>query len=156
MNQDDLKQLVPQIRDWERDSNSEMTVHDWLSCVGSYDHAIGYIQLFWPDLIEHDGCIFVGSKPEEENYRSWLVSTKGNRKSVEAMINHVHIEDLFQVGQLEPTESQVRYIGTKLREMWLAKARKQYPERNIVVEFYHGSEEDLRAYEVTLFQAWES
>ncbi|MCG8096644.1 MAG: hypothetical protein JAZ17_23985 [Candidatus Thiodiazotropha endolucinida] len=90
--------------------------------------------------------------PDKDNYQSWLKETKNDKKSVEAVLNHVHIIDLFQVGQLQPTKMQIEYIGRKLKEMWLAKAKAVFPERSISVEFYEGNESDLVEYQVTLFQ----
>ncbi len=148
----DYKQLIPELKEWEEHNGRPFNPDDWIGCVGNYDHAIGYITIFWPEFYEYDGCIFVGNIPDEKNYVSWLKATKGDKKSVEAVINHVHITDLFQVDQLNPTELQIKFIGSKLQDMWLAKAKKEFPSRNISVEFYEGDENDLVEYQVTLFQ----
>jgi hypothetical protein len=148
------KELIPELADWEAHNKCQFEPEDWISCVGNYEHAIGYLSIFWPEMYEYDGCIFVSSLPEKEHYESWLSQTDGNKKSVEAVLNHVHITDLFQVGQLSPTEVQIKYIGSKLREMWHAKAKQQFPNNDIQVGFYEGTSDELREYQVTLFQKW--
>jgi len=149
------KELIPELAEWEAQNNSQFEISDWISCVGDYEHAIGYMSIFWPNMYEYDGCVFIRSLPEKEHYETWLNQTKGNKKSVEAVLNHVHIIDLFQVGHLSPTEEQLKYIGYKLKEMWQAKSMQQFPDKEILVEFYEGNSEDLDEYQVTLFQKWD-
>ncbi len=150
----DFKALIPELAEWEAHNHSPFSPNDWISCVGNFEHAIGYVSIFWPEMYEYDGCVFVSSLPEEENYRAWLSQTEGEKRSVEAVLNHLHIIDLFQVGQLSPTEAQIKYVGSKLKEMWQAKAFQQFPEREIIVEFYEGGPDDLVEYQITLFQKW--
>ena len=47
--------LVPQIREWN--GGEGINIKDWISCIGSYEHAIGYSTLFWPKFVLHDGCL---------------------------------------------------------------------------------------------------
>ncbi len=148
----DYIKLIPELKEWEEHNGHPFTPDEWINCIGNYEHAIGYSELFWPEFFEYDGCIFVSSLPDLENYESWLKETNGNKQSVEAVLNHIHITDLFQVGQLSPSEAQIKHLGSKLKEMWLAKAKADFPNKNISVEFYEGDSSDLVEYQITLFQ----
>ncbi len=152
MDKPNYNKLIPELAEWQEVNGADFSADDWICGIGRFDHAIGYLTVFWPSLYEHDGCIFVGGKPDEENYQSWLKSTEGNKKSVEAVLNHVHIIDLFQGNDTPPTEEQIIYIGNVLKDIWSYKAKVEFPERDISIEFYEGTKDDLVEYQVTLFQ----
>ncbi len=152
MDKTDYKELIPELIEWEEHNGHPFEPDEWISGVGNYEHAIGYLKVFWPDFYEYDGCIFVNTLPDTENYDSWLKETKGNKSSVEALLNHAHIVDLFQLGQQLPTQAQIIYLGNKMKEMWLSKAILEFPGKEILVEFYEGDANDLVEYQVTLYQ----
>ena len=143
--------LIPELESWGDLNGHPCEPSTWLCGVGSFDHAIAYTTLFWPEFVEHDGCVFIDDAPDIEDYKSWLKSTDGEKHRVESVLNHIHLADLFSGGK--PTVAQLEYLGEKIQRMWQAKANAEFPGRNVVVEFYRGSAEDLVEYQVTLFQA---
>jgi hypothetical protein len=118
----------------------------WIGCVGSYEHAIGYGELFWPDFVEHDGCILLTGF-SEESYLGFMQKTGGNRQATEAVMNHRHILDLFCGSERRPTREQVVYLGRLLKEMWAAKLQRDFPGKRFVVSFQEKPTEDLLDYE---------
>jgi hypothetical protein len=54
-----------------------------------------YQKLFWPDFVEHDDCVFLAL--DEAIYRQWLQQTGGDKRKVEAVMNHRHIIDLLSI-----------------------------------------------------------
>jgi hypothetical protein len=144
-----LADLIPETRAWN--DGRGIDLGDWIGCVGSFEHAIAYGELFWPDFAEHDGCVlFAGLS--EESYRGFMQQAGGNRQAVEAVMNHRHIVDLFARPELEPTRAQVVYLGRLLKEMWAAKLRRDFPGKRFVVSFPEEPSENLLDYEVTFFQ----
>jgi hypothetical protein len=149
----DQTELVPELITWKEHNGEDFDLEAWISCVGDFEHAIGYLEVFWPNFYEMHGCIFVGSIPDEENYQSWVGGTDGDKSKIESVLNHVHIMDLFQVGgSLSPTKKQIIYLGNKIKEMWYVKCSAQFPGRSICVDFYTGDDNDLLEYQVTLYQ----
>ena len=141
--------LMPEAQEYEW--ISDLDALGWLYHVGSLGHAIAYADLFWPSFLAHDGCIFLSHRFEKANYDSWLATTKGNRRAVETVINHVHILDLFMQRDPEPVREQVVYLGRLLREMWHAKLARDFPGQSIVVSFPEEAGDDLLGYEITCF-----
>ena len=144
-----LPHLVPETREWNGGRGIDLL--SWVGCVGSFEHAIAYGELFWPEFVEFDGCIFFAGF-SEENYRGFMAQTGANKQAVEAMMSHRHVLDLFSQEGPEPTRPQVVYLGRLLKEMWSAKLRRDFPGREVVVNF---SEEDcleLLDYEVSFHQ----
>ncbi|MCI0642767.1 MAG: hypothetical protein L0Y72_27465 [Gemmataceae bacterium] len=144
-----LADLIPETRAWNGGNGIDLA--DWIGCVGSFEHAIAYGELFWPDFVEHDGCVFFAGF-SEESYRGFMQQTNGNRQAVEAVMNHRHILDLFSRPELSPTREQVVYLGRLLKEMWAAKLHRDFPGRQFVVSFDEGPSGNLLDYEVTFFQ----
>ena len=142
--------LIPELKEWGDVNGHPYEPEDWLCGIGTFEHAIAYSTIFWPEFVEYDGCIIVGGAPDPDNYQSWLRSTNGEKHRVEAVLNHLHLVDLFSVAKA--TSQQLEYLGSKIQRKWLLKAQAEFPSRNIVVDFYRGNEEDLVEYQVTLFQ----
>lgn len=145
-----LTDLVPETQQWN--DGRGISLESWIGCVGSFEHAIAYGELFWPDFAEHEGCVFL-ARFKEESYRGFMQQTSGNKKAVEAVINHCHVLDLFAGSR--PSRDQVVYLGRLLKEMWTAKLKWKFPEKRIVVSFVEEPSEDLLDYEVTFYQEWE-
>lgn len=152
MKKPDYKKLIPELKKWEEYNTGDFGPDEWISCIGNHGHAIGYLAIFWPDFHEYERCIFVGSQPSKSHYKSWIEEAKGDKQAVEAILNHVHISDLFQAMDLSVSTEQIRYLGNKMQEMWLAKVKMEFPEKEIVVEFDEGNIADLADAQVTLFQ----
>ena len=87
----------------------------------------------------------------EAGYRGFMQQTGGDKRAVEAVLNHRHILDLFSGSQ--PTREQVVYLGRLLQEVWAAKLARDFPDRRIVVSFPEEGCESLLDYEVTFYQA---
>jgi hypothetical protein len=89
---DHAADLIPELRQWNDGDGISLTT--WANAVGRYDYAIAYVSVFWPDFVVHDDCVF-RLDPGSENYAAWLSTLEGDRSRVEAMINHLHIMDMF-------------------------------------------------------------
>lgn len=124
----------------------------WLYCVGSFDHAIGYGKLFWPEFIEFDDCVFLAEGFSKECYYTSMRQGGGNKQAVEEVMNHRHILDLFWVPERQPTREQIVYLGRLLKEMWTAKLHRDFPARRIVLSFSEEPCGDLVDYIITFFQ----
>jgi hypothetical protein len=122
-----------------------------VNAVGSYDHAIAYASIFWPDFFLRDDCVF-RLDPTSENYATWMSTLHGDRSKVEAVINHLHILDMFASGDFEPTPQVVLHVARLLKDMWSCKLQRDFPERQFKVEISDGTPDDLLTYEVTFFQ----
>jgi hypothetical protein len=123
---------------------------DWVEAFGTFDQAVAYANLFWPEFVTHDGCIFLDF--DETAYREWMSQTGGDRRAVEATMNHRHIRDLFTHPSPEPTRERLVQLGRLLKQMWEAKLRRDFPERQVIVSFVEEGCEHLLDYEITFFQ----
>lgn len=143
-----MNELIPELENWN--NGDGINVESWIQCVGDYEHAIGYAELFWPTFEIYDGCVFSAGF-DKTTYEAWMKSTEGNKTSVQVVMNHLHILDLFPNVETDPSGKQVVHLGRKLKEIWEAKLRLDFPDYNIVVSFPEEEYDDLLDYEITFF-----
>lgn len=142
--------LIPELKTW----NPSQTPEGLAACEGRYPLAIGYLSVFWPSFVEHDGMVFRGETVDEASLSSWLATTRGDKQSVEATLNHLHVLDIQHPGTwLDATEAQIKFIGQTLKEMWAAKLARDFPTKQFVVELIEGSSEKLVDYQVVFYQS---
>jgi hypothetical protein len=147
----DFSALIPEIKNWN--GGKGVDVETWIGCEGDHKHLIGYARILWPDFVEHDGCIFLGESLDEANYRAWLAQTKGDKKRVEAVMNHQHVVDLFSRSHHSPpTRAVVLYVGRLMKDILQAKLNRDFPDRKVTVTFTEDGVDDLVDYQITFFQ----
>jgi hypothetical protein len=146
---DRAAELIPELREWNEGGG--ISLADWANAVGRYDYAVAYASIFWPDFFLRDDCVF-RLDPKGENYAAWMSELEGDRSKVEAMINHLHILDMFTSEGFEPTPQVVVQISRVLQDMWSCKLQRDFPERRFKVEIQDGKADDLLSYEITFFQ----
>lgn len=74
---------------------------------------------------------------DNDNYEEWKVALEDNSQSIEKIINHWHMEDLFQ--SLEGvSDNNLLYLGQVIAEMWQARLNQVYPDRHFRVECSQG------------------
>jgi hypothetical protein len=146
----DFNRLIPELPLWN--NGGGVSIETWIGCLGNYEHAIAYAQLFWPRFVEHDERIFLAHGFAETAYESCLRNAPDNKRGVQALLNHRHIADYFVNTEPGPTLEMILYFGRLLKETWEAKLQRDYPDRQFTVDFSEEPAEDLLAYEITFFE----
>lgn len=145
--QPDLRQLIPELQPYFQDRPVDLEV--WLSSFGRFDHGLAYAALFWPDFTTIDDCVLLGPGVPE-TYSQWKASHPNDPSGIEAVLNHRHLFDLFPNGT-EPSGELVRLFGMMLRDMWSAKLRRDFPDREFVVSFAEDFDLEVDDPEITFY-----
>jgi hypothetical protein len=125
----------------------------WIGCMGNFALATGYITLFWPEFVEHDGYILRAGF-SEESLHGFEAQAGSNRKSIEWVMNHIHIADIHYHDEAELTEDKVILLGNVLKEIYSVKLAHQFPQSPCIVEFYEAAPGgDLTDYQISFWQA---
>ncbi len=127
----DFNELVPELARWN-DGNG-ISIDSWINGIGNFEHAIAYGHFFWPEFIEHDGCIFRKNVWNLQNYQAWLTKTRGDKTAIERVMNHLHLSDLYP-NAAESTTAQKLYLAGLLKEIWECKLKRDFPDLEIQVE----------------------
>ena len=146
----DYTQLIPELKKWN--NGRGIDVESWIGCEGDFKKAIGYSTIFWPTFIEIEGCI-VRERVRKENVLQWITHCKGDTKSVEATVNHIHLEDLHHQDCADISPERLAYLGRVLKEIYECKLNRDYPNRKFEVIYEEPEvKENLSDYILTFYQ----
>jgi hypothetical protein len=142
--------MLPELAEWNNGKGIDL--RSWVGCSGNFRLAIGYSTVFWPrfELFE-DYILLEGSSAE--SVRAWENQCKGDKRAVEAVLNHRHLDGIQCHGCEDITEERVVYLGGVLREIYTAKLAWQFPDRPCDVSFHEPDDRsDLSAFSITFWQ----
>lgn len=127
------RSLTDNLSQWN--DGSGISVADWICCVGRYDHFVGFSRLLWPELLEHQGRIYVSDFFSHARLAEMLAS--GASPSVaQTFINALDLSTLFSEAAEAIEDDQLLYLAATLEQTWAAKVARDYPGRvvEIIVE----------------------
>lgn len=128
-------------------------LESWIGCEGRFALAVGYATIFWPEFVAFDGYI-LRSGFSETSLRRFESQPGRSRKSVEWVMNHLHIHDIQHVGCTDISKDKFVALGKLLKEIYEAKLKWQFPENPCVVEFHVPEDEGyLRGYQISFWQS---
>ena len=146
---DQFLDLIPAMREWSNFEGYETPPH-WLQGTGSFEQAIAYSFIFWPEFVVVDDHVLRADAYEPDNFETWRAGH--DRTAVEGVLNHVHILDLFPACG-SASETQLRSLGRTLARMLEAKLALEFPDREFHVLFNDEPCLDPIDYQVTFWQA---
>ena len=144
----DFNALIPELNYWN--NGKGIGIDSWIQCMANHKVLVGCARILWPSFVEHDGCILLGDSVDEANYQAFLKQANGDKRSVEAVMNHQHVLHLFATEL--PTRELVLYVGRLMKEIWQAKLSRDFPNHRITVFFPEADDLELTEYELTFFQ----
>ncbi len=146
----DYNELIPEMKEWN--NGKGIDIEAWIGCVGDFQKAVGYSTILWPKFKEVNGCVVNALTPDEKVY-DWIKRCPDNPKAVEPTMNHLHIMDLHYHDISNVNSEILSYLGSVLKEIYECKLKMDFPEKDIIVEFYKPVDnDDLEGYELTFYQ----
>src|SRR5882757_5288018 len=126
-------------------------LESWIGCEGNFSLAVGYASVFWPEFVEFDGYV-LRKGFSEDSLRGFERQQAGNRKSVEWLMNHLHIQDIhYSAG--DASKDKILLLGNLLKEIYQAKLEWQFPDRPCIIEFSIPDDpEDLIGCQISFWQ----
>lgn len=147
MSDPDFSTLIAELPRWN--NGAGISPEAWIGCLGNYELAIGYSLVFWPRFVEFEGYVLRHGF-EERALRSVEGCAAGNRQGVEALMNHLHINDFHY--EQPADEAQIRYLGRVLKATHEAKLKLDFPDTGFTVTFNDESGLAANDYELTFFR----
>jgi hypothetical protein len=86
---------------------------------------------FWPKFVPFDGYV-VRDGFSLKSLRGFETKTN-DRSSVEAVMKHIHLFDIHYHAKVN--ESQFRYLGRVLKDIYELKLRQDFPDTRFTVDF---------------------
>lgn len=133
-------------------------LESWIGCVGNFKLAVGYTTLFNPNFVEFEDYLLRTETVDDEfieHIRNWENSRnpKPSAKSIEWVINHLHIADMHHRHCEDISIDKIILLGNTLKELYEAKLAYQFPNKACTVEFYIPEDkENLTDYQISFWQ----
>ena len=128
-------------------------LESWAGCSGNYALAVGYLTVFWPKFTRFEGYI-LREGFSIDSLRGFERQPGSTAKSVEWVMNHLHIATVHSHDDDLVSEDKVVLLGNALREIYQAKLAWQFPDTPCIVQFYEPSEGgELIDYQISFWQA---
>lgn len=142
--------MKAELQAWNNGAGIDL--ESWVGCSGNFSLAVGYATIFWPELTRFEGYI-LRKGFSEPALRGFEQCEGATRKSVEWVMNHLHIADIQHAGCEDITQDKLVALGTALKEIYEAKLKWQFPESPCVVELFIPEDPgDLLEYQISFWQ----
>ncbi len=95
-------------------------------------HAIRLAEWFCPETVSFENRIYF-EMPQPEDIQDLLEISHHDMQTVQAILNHYHIEDIL-AGETVTRAERIE-LGQRLQTCWQALFKARYPGQNIIVAF---------------------
>jgi hypothetical protein len=130
----------------------DYTLRNYVESRGSVELAVAFAKLFWPDFVEHRGCVLLSDGFTRENFAEWWDRLGGDCAAIERELNHLHVSDLVPSDKTELDLSVYQFLGATIAEMWSSRVRAQFPNRRFIVRLEDADDAATGAPTVLLYQ----
>ena len=142
--------MVDELAAWN--NGDGISLEGWIGCEGNFRLAVGYMSLFWPEFVAFEDYILAKGF-DEKTLRGFESRAGATAKSVEWVMNHIHLDSIQHLGCPDLSSDKLLFLGDRLKEIYQAKLHWQFPERPCVVEFYKPDDpENLVDYQISFWQ----
>jgi len=127
-------------------------LESWVGCEDNFRLAIGYAAIFWPAFVEFDRYLLRAGFSVEA-LRGFEAEPDIDRRSVETVMNHLHIADIQYCGAPDLTPDKALLLCVILKEIYEAKLQWQFPSRPCRVSIHVPEDPSATSeYEVSFWQ----
>ena len=147
----DFNVLIPEMADWN--NGAGIDIDGWITGAGDFRLAVGYSRIFWPRFVAYEGMVLREGAFTPKTVSGFMTQCKGDTSSVEAVINHIHLETLHYYAGAGANEERLVYLGRILTDIHKVKLAHEFPDLSFQVVFDDGPQDELIDYQLTFFQS---
>ena len=122
---------LPRLAEWA-EADPQLTPLTWLYAEADIEMAVAFTALFWPELVEQDGSVFLLESFDAEIHAQWKDKLGDDAPAIERMMNHRHVGDLLP-GADRVGFANLRHLGHVLAATWRTRLADAFPERRFDV-----------------------
>jgi hypothetical protein len=126
---------LPRIAGWRSSLTGagSLGLWDYLGQEGGATLAVGFAGLFWPSFVEVRGCVLLSERYDAATFEEWWAKLDGDVRGIEAVVNHVHLWDLFDPEAERVPDEALVDLAEVLARCWRAALADRYPGRSFDV-----------------------
>ncbi len=134
-----LSELLPELQAWNNGRGIQPL--DWLYCENvPSERVTAMSELFWPSFVVFEDYVLRDGFTQK-HLRACEGGEGATRSAVEAMVNTLHIDDLFGKENWSPlVEARAVRLVNVLGQVHRLKLADEFPERRFKVEVFDGSQ----------------
>ena len=125
--------LLPDFSAMRAQAPWNYTLQNYIESKGSFELAVVFARLFWPEFVERSGCILRADVFNEETFERWWQEKPGDIAAIECVLNLLHVEELIPSDNTPLDRCVYVHLAQTLVEMWSARVKMLYPDREFVV-----------------------
>lgn len=125
---------------WKSRRPASTSLWDYVSAEVSILASAALCSVLWPTFCEVGDCILLADNASRTDVEKWIREHHDHSK-VEAIVNHVHLYDLFDAGSSDETLNEDRtletldMVGRVMQKMWKAALQDAFPQLRFAVEY---------------------
>lgn len=117
-----------------KSKNETFSIFDYLSIKLTPEQLLLASQLFFPELVIIDGCVFI-TESQQYKFLEQAKNTCKDETSLEKYVNCVFLECMFTCNTDNDTK-RIQALAEIIKNIWEIYFKKIYPELNMVTEIY--------------------
>ena len=138
--------MEPELAAWN--NNEGISLEAWVECSGTFSLAVGYTTLFWPEFVCFEG--YVLRKDFSEDALRGFEAQNANAKSVQWVMNHLHLMDVQHLGCEDISSDKLAFLGETLASIYKIKLASDFPSISCEVEFLSPADvDDVEGYQLS-------
>ncbi len=134
---------LPSLRFWRSANGPTFTPWDFLQATATLEQAAAFATLFWPDLVEHEGAVYLAEHFDAANVARWRREAPAiDGPGLERVLNHCHLSDrLATVDGL--AQGALRHLAGVLAATWSCRLAHRFPSRVFEVSWHEDADGDI-------------
>lgn len=120
---------LPRFERWRQSFGGSVGIWDYAAHEGGTTLALAFASLFWPRLVEVEGCVLLAENLRLTSFRQWRERLGDQREAIERTVNHVHLWDLFHPASEDVPASELDHLADVLGATWRVALAQQFPDR---------------------------
>lgn len=133
---DDVLEHIPE---WKGRRAQGATLLTYLLNQGTIEAAIACASLFWPEIVEDDGLVFLALYYRQDQVPKLRTRFADDKRQIERWLNAHSLREFFMFQQFKgdpagADEELVSAFGQAMQHFWSLRLKTLFPTRTFIVE----------------------
>lgn len=133
---------LPEAKQWRDEFSHTPGLLDFISQRVSLTVALAVGNVLLTRYIEVRGCLLAQDRFEADSFEEWWDNLNGDIPSIEEVVNHVHLWDLFPAdAEDERMDDAVKEMAALIAYAWRCSLAMEFPDRRFDVIMSDGHDD---------------
>lgn len=117
--------------------NPGASLEDYAQAKLSPEMLLGLMQMMWPAALVHEDRVYLARSFSTDGIEQWKQTDTyrdGGMPAVQAVMNHVHVSDLFPTVADTVSAENFEFVAQVLGAAWRGRLETAFPNRRFLLE----------------------